>query len=83
MRRQLGVEREAIHSRTDTEILLLAWERLGAQALPHLVGQWAFAVFDRIERRLWLARDRFGEKPVFYHESEKSIEGCWMIMKFL
>jgi asparagine synthase (glutamine-hydrolysing) len=71
--RELGVEREAMHSRTDTEILLLAWERWGAQALSRLVGQWAFAVFDRVERRLWLARDRFGEKPLFYHEATESL----------
>jgi asparagine synthase (glutamine-hydrolysing) len=69
VRGELGVERNAMRSQTDTEILLLAWERWGVQALPRLVGQWAFAVFDRAERRLWLARDRFGEKPLFYHES--------------
>jgi asparagine synthase (glutamine-hydrolysing) len=73
VRRELGVEREAMHSGTDTEILLLAWERWGAQALPHLVGQWAFAVLDTVERRLWLVRDRFGEKPLFYHESMESL----------
>jgi asparagine synthase (glutamine-hydrolysing) len=73
VRRELGVKREALHSRTDTEILLLAWERWGAQALSHLVGQWAFAVFDTVERRLWLVRDRFGEKPLFYHESTESL----------
>src|SRR5262245_14350922 len=73
VRGELGVKREAMHSRTDTEILLLAWERWGAAALPRLVGQWAFAVFDRAERRLWLVRDRFGEKPLFYHESKDSL----------
>jgi hypothetical protein len=46
-----------LRSRTDTEILLLAWERWGTAALAHLVGQWAFAIFDKVERRLWLARD--------------------------
>jgi asparagine synthase (glutamine-hydrolysing) len=69
VRRELGVEWGAMRSRTDTEILLLAWERWGAQALPRLVGQWAFAMLDTVERRLWLARDRFGEKPLFYHEA--------------
>ncbi|MGE5305100.1 MAG: asparagine synthase (glutamine-hydrolyzing) [Alphaproteobacteria bacterium] len=73
VRRELGVERETLHTRTDTEILLLAWERWGAQALPRLVGQWAFAVFDTAEQRLWLARDRFGEKPLFYHESTEAL----------
>ena len=73
VRRELGVERSAMRSRSDTEILLLAWERWGAQALAHLVGQWAFAVFDTVERRLWLARDRFGEKPLFYHEGTQAL----------
>ena len=73
VRSESGVEREAMHSRTDTEILLLAWERWGLEALPRLVGQWAFAVFDTVERRLWLVRDRFGEKPLFYHESTESL----------
>jgi len=73
VRRELGVARETLRSRTDTEILLLAWERWGAQALPRLVGQWAFAVFDTVERRLWLVRDRFGEKPLFYHEGTEAL----------
>jgi len=73
VRCELGVKREAMYSRTDTEILLLAWERWGAAALPRLVGQWAFAVFDRVERRLSLARDRFGEKPLFYQENAESL----------
>ena len=67
VRRELGVERETLRSRTDTEILLLAWERWGTAALAHLVGQWAFAIFDKVERRLWLARDRFGEMPLYYY----------------
>jgi asparagine synthase (glutamine-hydrolysing) len=73
VRRELGVKCDAMRSRTDSEILLLAWERWGAQALPRLVGQWAFALFDAVERRLWLARDRFGEKPLFYHESPQAL----------
>jgi asparagine synthase (glutamine-hydrolysing) len=73
VRRELGVELQMLRSRTDTEILLLAWERWGAQALPRLAGQWAFAVFDAVERRLWLARDRFGEKPLFYHETKEAL----------
>src|SRR5262252_370616 len=73
VRGELGVELKTLRSQTDTEILLLAWERWGAHALPHLVGQWAFAVFDRVERRLSLARDRFGEKPLFYQENAESL----------
>jgi asparagine synthase (glutamine-hydrolysing) len=73
VRCELGLECSAMRSRTDSEILLRAWERWGAQVLPRLAGQWAFAIFDTIERRLWLVRDRFGEKPLFYHESTEAL----------
>jgi len=73
LRRELGVERSDLKSRTDTEILLLAWARWGEGALDRMVGQWAFAVYDRQERRLWLARDRFGEKPLFFHKNDGSL----------
>ena len=73
LRRELGVERSELRSRTDTEVLLLAWARWGEGALQRMVGQWAFAMYDRQERRLWLARDRFGEKPLFYQRSSGAL----------
>jgi asparagine synthase (glutamine-hydrolysing) len=65
----LGVRREDLRSSSDTEVLLLAWERWGSACLDRLAGQWAFAIHDREEERLWLARDRFGEKPLFHHRA--------------
>jgi len=62
---ELGCEQK-LRSRSDTEVLLHAWQRWGPDALERLVGQWAFAVYDRATDRLWLSRDRFGEKPLFY-----------------
>jgi asparagine synthase (glutamine-hydrolysing) len=70
VRRELGVRRSELRSGTDTEILLLAWERWGPGTLPRLAGQFAFGVFDIAERRLWIARDRFGEKPLFCHHDD-------------
>jgi asparagine synthase (glutamine-hydrolysing) len=67
LRDELGLRQEDLLSSSDTEILLRAWERWGPGALDRMVGQFAFAVYDRDEARLWLARDRFGEKPLFYH----------------
>jgi asparagine synthase (glutamine-hydrolysing) len=73
LRDELGLAPSALRSTSDTEILLEAWERWGPEALPRLAGQWAFAMYDREARRLWLARDRFGEKPLFWHEADGAL----------
>jgi asparagine synthase (glutamine-hydrolysing) len=53
-------------SRSDTEVLLAAFAEWGLSALPRLNGMFAFAIWDRRERRLVLARDRFGVKPLYW-----------------
>jgi asparagine synthase (glutamine-hydrolysing) len=52
----------------DTEVLLHALDHWGEAALPRLNGMFAFAMWDRRDRKLLVARDRFGEKPLFIAE---------------
>ncbi|MBL8214273.1 MAG: asparagine synthase (glutamine-hydrolyzing) [Bryobacterales bacterium] len=54
-------------TKTDTEVLLAAYEQWGESCLQHLIGMFAFAIWDSRNNRLFAARDRFGVKPLYYH----------------
>ena len=67
LRDQLHDPTLRLRGRSDTEVLLAAFERWGvAAALPRANGMFALAVWDREQRVLNLARDRFGEKPLYF-----------------
>ena len=57
---------ETFFSETDSEVLLRAFKRWGKECLQRLNGMFAFAIWDRQKRELFLARDRFGIKPLYY-----------------
>jgi asparagine synthase (glutamine-hydrolysing) len=56
-------------SHSDTEVLLHAYSQWGPSCLERLNGMWAFALWDRLHGRLFCARDRFGEKQLYYHRT--------------
>lgn len=60
-------------TRSDTEVILLAYKEWGESFVDHLHGMFAFAIWDSKQRRLILARDRVGKKPLYYYESGSTI----------
>jgi asparagine synthase (glutamine-hydrolysing) len=62
---QAGHQFRTDHS--DTEVLLYAYREWGPKMLPRLNGMWAFAIFDLDGKQVFLSRDRFGKKPLFYY----------------
>lgn len=75
LRKELEATGMCFVGHSDTEILLGACERWGViEALPRLAGMFAFSIWDAQEKRLYLARDRVGIKPLYYshHAGELS-----------
>lgn len=66
LKETLMAEGFSFRSSSDTEVLLYAYKKWGAGCLERINGMFAFAVYDLRERKLFLARDRMGKKPLFY-----------------
>jgi asparagine synthase (glutamine-hydrolysing) len=73
--RELRTELEALghrfHTKSDTEVLLHALDQWWVDALPRLQGMFSFCFYDGRRKKLLLARDRFGIKPLCYHLSDR------------
>ena len=73
MKPQLAARGHRFRGNSDTEMLLHLWEEKGPALLEDVRGMFAFALYDKKARRLMLARDRVGKKPLFYHDDGKRI----------
>ena len=69
LRAQLQSRGHTFRSTGDTEVLLAAYREWGRTCLERLNGMWAFVIYDRVERRIFGARDRFGVKPLFLYRN--------------
>ena len=71
--RQLERRGHRLRTRCDTEVIVHLYEEYGEAFVEHLRGEFAFALYDRRRDTLWLGRDRFGVKPLYYAESPRSL----------
>jgi asparagine synthase (glutamine-hydrolysing) len=73
LRRELEREGCELKSQTDTEVILRLYEREGTACLKRLNGMFAFAILDRKHKKVVLARDHFGVKPLYYFRSQDKL----------
>ncbi|AFC27791.1 asparagine synthetase [Paenibacillus mucilaginosus 3016] len=66
IRRELEAEGWTFRTGTDTEVILNLYEKYGEGCLRHLNGMFAFAIYDHRKKQLFIARDRFGVRPLYY-----------------
>ncbi len=66
LRQELIAEGVQFRTQSDTEVILRLYEKLGGRCVEKLNGDFAFAIWDRTRRELFLARDRMGVRPLFY-----------------
>ena len=66
LRKILKEKGHEFYTKTDTEVVLHLYEEEGEECVKKLRGMFAFAIWDNSKRKLFLARDRFGKKPLYY-----------------
>src|SRR5262249_23153188 len=83
LREELEALGQVFISRSDTEVILAAYQTWGRDCLSRFNGMFAIVLFDRVRRKLFVVRDRFGVKPLYYWVSpEKFIAFASEIKQF-
>ncbi len=73
LKKELEAEGFKFKTHSDTEVILALYQKMGDQCLSRLRGMFAFALWDKSKKRLLLARDRIGKKPLVYHQNANFI----------
>ena len=74
LKQELLAKGHRFATETDTEVILAAWREWGLECFSHLNGMFALALWDSRSKKLVLARDRAGEKPLFYRFDNDRLE---------
>ena len=82
LRQQLLSRGHTFRTQSDTEVVLNAWRQWGKECVQHLDGMFAFGVVDESRNELFLARDRFGIKPLLYRVTGDSFSFASEIQAF-
>jgi len=72
LRDELKSLRHVFRTQTDTEVLLAAYKEWGEECLHRFNGMWAFVIYDKLEKKIFAARDRYGVKPFYYLQTGDS-----------
>ncbi len=83
LRRELAARGHRFRSATDTEVIVHAYEEFGPDCVRHFNGMFAFAIWDRRAGTLFLARDRFGVKPLYYTRVDGALAIASEVKAFL
>jgi asparagine synthase (glutamine-hydrolysing) len=73
LRAQLQMQGHVFHTNSDTEVLLYAYREYGRAMVDRLRGMFAFAIWDEEKRGVFLARDHFGIKPLYFHDDGSTL----------
>jgi asparagine synthase (glutamine-hydrolysing) len=73
LKKQLESQGQNFRTNSDTEVILACYERFGDSFVDHLNGMFALALWDDRNKRLILARDRIGKKPLYYHATDDGV----------
>jgi asparagine synthase (glutamine-hydrolysing) len=73
LRRELQSHGYSFRTDSDTEIIGAAYDLWGEECLHRFDGMWAFALWDTRQKKLWLSRDRFGKKPIYYFAEKNTL----------
>lgn len=68
LRKELEQNGYIFQSHTDTEVIMASYDFWGVDCLNKFNGMWAFVIYDKLQKKYFISRDRFGKKPLYYYK---------------